>query len=209
MRFSLFPKTFKFYDLFLEQNEQILKAITVLEDIFTHYEDVARKSKEIQLIEAEGNTISREIARQLSQTFITPIDREDIHDINVSQEILLNVIKGISNRISLQSITQLTSASQELVKNLKLMLEEINHILHIFVKKQDPGVHVRRVHVLKEHSDMVIMQALASIYQIDLTKPDAIVDIITWSQIYDRIEKAVIRAENLANMLEGISLKYA
>jgi uncharacterized protein len=209
MGFSLLPKSYKFYDLFIEQNDQIVQATQVLCDIFAHYDDLQRRCKEIQLIEAEGNTISREIARQLSLTFITPIDREDIHDINVSQEALLNVIKGISNRIGLQSINKLTPLSQELISNFQFMIEEINQILHVFIKKKDPSLSVRRVQTLKEQNDTILLQALTDIYNIDLTKPDALVEIITWTQIYDRIEKAVIRAENLANMLEGIYLKYA
>jgi uncharacterized protein len=68
---------------------------------------------------------------------------------------------------------------------------------------------VRRVKTLKEHSDMVLVQALTDIYRSDLSGQDALIEIVTWTQIYDRIEKAVIRAENLAIMLEGISIKYA
>jgi uncharacterized protein Yka (UPF0111/DUF47 family) len=89
------------------------------------------------------------------------------------------------------------------------MVEEIHQILQCLTCNKEAGEHVRRVQTLKENSDHLLLQALTDIYEIDLTRPDAIVEIITWSQIYDRIEKAVIRAENLANTLEGISLKYA
>jgi len=209
MKFSLFPKSYKFYDLFTLQNEQILKAISTLNDIFNSEGDFQKKCKEIQLIEAEGNNISRDIAKQLSMTFITPIGREDIHTLNVAQEALLNVIKGICTRISLLNHTDFTPQSKELIGNLHFMIEEINKILHLFLKQKDPGENVRRVQTLKEHSDGVLLRALTEIHRADLTPPDALVEIITWSQIYDRIEKAVIRAENLANIWEGISLKYA
>jgi uncharacterized protein len=209
MRFTLLPRTFKFYDLFILQNEQIRKAISVLNEIFNQTGDLQMQCKEIQLIEAEGNTISRDIAKQLSLTFITPLDREDIHELNVAQEALLNVIKGISNRISLLSNTEFTHQSQELVRNLAFMIEEINAIMHQFLKKKDTGESVRRVQTLKEHSDIVLLNAMMEIHKTELTPSDALVEIITWMQIYDRIEKALIRAENLASIWEGISLKYA
>jgi uncharacterized protein len=209
MSFSLFPRTFKFYDMFLRQNTQIVRAITLLDETFRQEGDITRNCKEIQLIEAEGNTISRDITKQLSMTFITPLDREDIHDLNVAQEALLNVIKGISTRISLQPVNAMTKASQELIGNLHFMIEEIKKILELVTRKKDPSEEVRRVKTLKEHSDMVLVQALTEIYRVDLSGQEAIFEIVTWTQIYDRIEKAVIRAENLAVMLEGISIKYA
>jgi uncharacterized protein Yka (UPF0111/DUF47 family) len=209
MKFSLFPKSYKFYDLFILQIEQILKAITTLNNMFNNEGEMQRSCKEILLIEAEGNNISRDIAKQLSLTFITPIDREDIHDLNVAQEALLNVLKGICNRISLLTHTNFTPESKELICNLKFMIEEINNILQLFLKKKDPGENVRRVQTLKELSDAILLRALTEVYRTDLNQQDAIVEIITWSQIYDRIEKSVIRAENLANIWEGISLKYA
>lgn len=209
MAFSLFPRTFKFYDMFFRQNTQIVKAVTLLDEIFAQTGDLAHKFKEILLIEAEGNAISRDITKQLSMTFITPMDREDIHDLNVAQEALINVIKGISNRVSLQPATTMTKASQELVANLRFMIEEIHTILNQVIKKKDPAEAVRRVKTLKEHSDQTLLRALTEIYRADLHGSDAILEIVTWSQIYDRIEKGMIRAENLAIMLEGISIKYA
>ncbi|HNX01330.1 MAG TPA: DUF47 family protein [Candidatus Cloacimonadota bacterium] len=209
MKFSLFPKSYKFNDLFIQQNRHILKASKLLNEIFTKSEEIQHKVKEIQLIEAEGNGISREITRQLSLTFITPLDREDIHEINVAQEALLNVIKTIANRVGLHDSTTFTKHSKELISNFNFMIEEIHNVLEFALHKQDASESVRRVKTLKELSDVELLQALTEIYQIDLTRPDAIKDVVTWTQIYDRIEKAMLRAENLANMLEGISLKYA
>jgi uncharacterized protein len=209
MKFSLFPRSYKFNELFVQQNRQILKGCKLLNEIFQTSDDIPHKVKEIQLIEAEGNGIAREITRTLSLTFITHLDREDIHEINVAQEALMNVIKTIANRVGLHDSTTFTKHSRELISNFNFMLEEIHNVLELALNKQDASEHVRRVKSLKDISDVVLLQALTEIYQIDLSRTDAIVDIITWTQIYDRIEKAVLRAENLANMLEGISLKYA
>ena len=85
MGFSLFPRSAKFYDLFKEQHRKVAKAAGVLDDLFTSFEDVEERCKRITIIESEGNAISRRIAKELSLTFITPIDREDIHEINLTR----------------------------------------------------------------------------------------------------------------------------
>ena len=96
MRFSLFPKTVKFYDLFAKQSAKTLEAASLLSEIFSDFSDCSDKCAKINAAEAEGNAIFREIAAQLSLTFITPIDKEDIHEINLIQEDVLNLIKAIS-----------------------------------------------------------------------------------------------------------------
>ncbi len=209
MGFSLFPKTYKFYDLFIQQNKKIIEAANNLNLIFVEFTDVSRHCKEIQLIEAEGNRISRDLVRLLSLTFITPIDREDIHEINVAQEAILNNIKGISNRINMYNFTGITQPSKELVENLLIMLAENESILNNLINKKDAGESVRRVKKLKEDSDNILMHAIGDIYKFDLNNPNIILEIIKWTQIYDRIEKAIIRTENLATIMEGICLKYA
>lgn len=210
MGFSLFPKTYKFYDLFIKQNRIILDAATILTDIFETFSDLRTKCKEVQLLEAEGNYISREIAKRLSLTFITPIDREDIHELNVAQEAIMNVIKTISLRLESYNFKDVKKTAKELILNLKFMLEEIEIIIsNLFITKKEIDEHIRRIKTLKEEADSLLLRALGEIYEYDITAPDVIVEITKWTLMYDRIEKAFIRIENLANLLEGISLKYA
>jgi len=72
MGFSLFPRSVKFYDLFKEQHRKLAKAAGILDDLFTSFEEVEEHCKRINILESEGNTISRRIAKELSLTFITP-----------------------------------------------------------------------------------------------------------------------------------------
>lgn len=209
MGFSLFPKTYKFYEMFELQHQKIIEAIELLNDIFNNPEETSRKSKEITLIEMEGNRISREITKLLSMTFITPIDREDIHEVNVAQEALLNTIKGIANRVNMYSVCSFSDSSKELIENFKMIIDEHTHILKSMIKKKDPGESVRRVKKLKEDSDAILMRGIQEIYNLKVNDEHIVLEIIKWTQIYDRIEKAIVRADNLANILEGICLKYA
>lgn len=209
MGFSLFPKTYKFYDMFILQNDKIKDAVKILNSIFNDPADINRKCKEITLIEDEGNHISSDITRLLSSTFITPIDREDIHEINVAQEALLNAIKSLANRMNMYNVIEVTRASQELIENLDMILHEHEFILKAMINKKDAIEHLRKVKKLKEDSDNILMHGIHDIYNFNLKDDNIVLEIIKWTQIYDRIEKTIIRADNLANIMEGICIKYA
>jgi uncharacterized protein Yka (UPF0111/DUF47 family) len=89
MSFSLFPKAPKFFELFREQNRIIAEAATVLDTIVQEYGECDVRCQMVNRLESDGDAVNRTIARALSTTFITPLDREDIHDLNVSQEAIL------------------------------------------------------------------------------------------------------------------------
>jgi len=209
MGFSLFPKTYKFYEMFELQHQKIKQALQILKSIFNDPTDMNRKCKEITLIEDEGNRISSDITRLLSSTFITPIDREDIHEINVAQEALLNSIKSLANRVNMYNIDKATKASIELVENLDMILNEHEQILKAMTHKKDAIENIRKIKKLKEDSDTVLMHGIHNIYSLNPKDDNIVLEVIKWTQIYDRLEKTIIRADNLANIMEGICVKYA
>lgn len=215
MGFTLFPKTVKFYELFETQNRKLQKAACVLHDIFTDFECVEEKCMKINLIESEGNKVSRDIATQLSLTFITPIDREDIHEINISQERILNLLKAISTRIGLYDFDRIKYPARKLISNLTLMIEETGSMLSMLsrLSKLDGrtgfDAHLEKVRALKYDSETILLVALGETYDDAVQTPEALLSIIKWSHIYDRIEETVSRTEALADILEGVMLKNA
>jgi uncharacterized protein len=209
MGFSLFPKTPKFYNLFLEQNSKMVQAAALLHEVFSDFTDITQRCKKIIDLELEGNTASGEITRALSLTFITPIDREDIHEINMAQEDVTNLIKAISTRIGLYGFKEVKAAAIHLLGNLKAMVQETGNMLNQLSKKKEVEKHSKVIKALKGDSDMVLLVALGELYEQQLQGYEAVLDIIKWTQIYDRIEEAVGRTEYLANTIEGIVLKNA
>lgn len=209
MGFSFFPKEIQFFELFAKQNEKLREAVLVLNGIFQEFSDVENKCKSINLIEEDGNGISRSIAQQLSQTFITPIDREDIHDINIAQEDLLNLIKAISTRIGLYDFQFIKFPAKKLVKNLTAMVEENGRMLDRLSERKPVEQGARTVKALKYECEMLLLVALGEVYDIKLTGFDSVMEIVKWTHIYDRIEQAVNRAEGLADIIEGVVLKNA
>ncbi|MCY3018436.1 MAG: DUF47 family protein [Planctomycetota bacterium] len=209
MSFSLFPKTVEFYELFRQQNKKLVEAATVLDQIFSEFSGVPAKCKRINAVEAEGNPLSRDIAKQLSLTFITPIDREDIQAINLAQEDVINLIKAISTRIGLYGFQSVGDAARHLVGNLKAMIVNVGAMLEQMIAKKDVDELSQKVKQLKLESESLLLVALGEIYERKIGGADEVMDIFKWSQIYDRIEEAINRTEHLANVVEGICIKYA
>lgn len=209
MGFSFFPKEIQFFDLFQEQYGKLNEAVTALNSIFQEFEDVENKCKSINLIEETGNGIARSISQQLSMTFITPIDREDIHNINIAQEDLLNLIKAISTRIGLYDFHVVKFPAKKLVKNLSIMIEEGGRMLERLRERKAVDESAKKVKSLKYECEMLLLVALGEVYDIKLTGFDAVMEIVKWTHIYDRIEQAVNQAERLADIIEGVVLKNA
>ncbi|MBF0551634.1 MAG: DUF47 family protein, partial [Deltaproteobacteria bacterium] len=157
MRLSLFPKTVKFFELFKKQNQRVVDAVSLLDNIFSNFTDVKEKCKKINEIEAEGNLISRDIARELASTFITPIDREDIHEINMAQEDIQNIIRSISLRISFYSFSYIPDAARHLVKFLRLILEETGQMLSCLAAKKDVCEQIEKIYSFRKETEMFFL----------------------------------------------------
>lgn len=209
MSFSLFPKSPKFFELFREQNRAIVHAATVLEKIVQEIDDCEERCQTVNIIEAEGDVLTRTIAHQLSSTFITPIDREDIHEINVSQEAILNHIQAVSSRFGVYGFLRVRFPAKRMVYNLKSMVTELGAMLGTLGGKGEVEQNVKRVKELKVECEMLLLSALAELYEGQSTDHAGILEIMKWTQVYDRIDKAVNRSWSLAKTIEGIVLKNA
>jgi hypothetical protein len=209
MSFRLFPKAPKFFDFFREQNRIIVEAATVLNTIVLDYGDCDVRCQIINRLEADGDALNRTISKLLSTTFITPIDREDIHLINSSQETILNHIQAISNRIGVYEFTRMRFPAQRMVSNVKDMVTEIGVLLGMLGNKEEMADFVGQIRHQKKECEMLLLSGLGELYDNPDASPAEMMEIIKWTHVYDRIDKAFNRAWQLAKAIEGIVLKNA
>lgn len=209
MSFSLFPKSPKFFDFFREQNRIMVEAATALNAIAQGSASCEESCHLINRLESDGDKINRKISHELSTTFITPIDREDIHEINVAQETILNHIQAISVRLGVYEFNLIRFPAKRMISSLKAMISEIGMILAQLGTRNEVHQSVKQVQDLKNECEMLLLSGLAELY--DNPEPDnaAILDIMKWTHVYDRIDKAIGRTWGLAKTIEGISLKNA
>ena len=209
MSFSLFPKEVKFFDLFKEQHRKLKKAVHILDDIFQNCRDVDDCCTRINIIEDEANSISRKISTELAATFITPLDREDIHHINVTQEALVNIVKAAASRVSLFDFTEITFPAKRLVANLKIMVDEMGLVLDKLSKGKDAKESIERIKTLKYECEMLLMVGLGELFDTQEDNAKRVLQIVKWNHVYGRLELAVDRTEHLIDVLEGVMLKHA
>jgi hypothetical protein len=206
---SFFPKVVKFFDFFSQQNELLVDSASTLNDLFNDYTGISEKCGKIAKNETAGDDISREISKALALTFITPIDREDIHAVNLAQEDALNSIRAISTRIGLYHFTQVKPGARDLIKQLLLMHQEISKMIEGLKTRKGSEEHALKVKEMMIHADMLLLLSMGEIYENQPEGSGDFMDLIKWSHIYDRIEEALAKAEILANVTEGVSLKNA
>jgi predicted phosphate transport protein (TIGR00153 family) len=204
-RFRLIPREESFYDLFVRQAEVLVQGADVLADIAGSFENVASKAARLHDIEHEADEVTHEIMRRLNSTFVTPLDREDIHELASSMDDILDHIDAAADLLVLhkieEPIPEMKAQADLLVKAAATTLGAMRELPH-FERLEAHGVEINR---LENEGDRVHRQATADLFSGDYKA----MDVLKWKGIIDELEAAMDEVEDVANTLEGIALKQA
>lgn len=209
MAFTLFPKSIRFFDMLIKQNTILQEVSADLGLIFEDATKVDEAFKRISVKEEEGDELCREIARQLSQTFITPIDREDIYRINRTQEDSINFLKNIAVRAKVSGLHRILFPARKMLANVNLMIIHTGEMIEALKAQKEVGAIVHRIKNLKGECDMLLGTGLSEVQDSEVQELKAVVDIIKWVQVYDRIEQVIERVDDLSDAIEEVVLKNA
>jgi predicted phosphate transport protein (TIGR00153 family) len=206
--FSLMPREKVFFDLFEASAKNVRSGAEALCDLLHCYRDVDAKAKKIKAIEHEGDQITHQTFERLNKTFITPLDREDIHAIASRLDDVLDFIDTAVNRMILYKIPEPTADAKALGECL---LQATGAVVDAVIKLRDlkdpEGVLKLcvAIHTHENTGDRLIQRALADLFD----QSRSPVDIIKWKDIYQDLETATDRCEDVANALEAVVLKNA
>jgi uncharacterized protein len=209
MVFTLFPKSIRFFDLLIQQNEILKDVASELSKLFSDFATIDENYKRITINEEKGDELCREIARQLSGSFITPIDREDIYRINLAQEDSINFLKSIATRTHVSGFSRIRFPAMKMTQNISLMAATTGRLISALQGKEDVGTLVRESKDLKLECEMLLSTGLSELQDGTITEISGVVDIIKWIQIYDRIEQVIERIDDLVDAIEEVVLKNA
>ncbi|MBE9469981.1 MAG: DUF47 domain-containing protein [Chloroflexi bacterium] len=207
-KFLMTPRDTKFYDLFEQDTRNLVVSAEKLVDLFDNYENVEAKAKQLKDLEHRGDAITHEIIQRLHRTFVTPIDREDIALLANSLDDVMDFIEAAGRTAFLYRIAQPTERARELasiVAKVAYKLDEVMPSLRRRNQFQWILEQCVEINSLENEADDVHHAALAELFH-DCT--DAC-EIIKWREIYQHMEDATDRGEDVANVLEGIVLKNA
>ena len=208
MRFSLIPRSGRFYDLFEESARKLVVASEALADLLDHFENVETKTAYIKDLEHEADEITHAIYRQVHQTFVTPLDREDIAALAQRTDDVMDYIEGASTAIRIYGISQPTPAARGLADLIRLQciqLERAVSSLRHRGRLRSILEQLKEINRLENEADSLFLASMAELFQGEMSS----VDIIKWRDIYDQLERATDSSEQVAHILEAIVLKHA
>jgi uncharacterized protein len=206
MKLRLLPREEKFYELFKLDAENVKKGVEALKDLVDHYEDIDQKFQKIKSIEHQGDEITHEIITKLRGTFITPLEREDIHELASGLDDVLDCIEGVASRLCFFKIARPTPEIKELVGIINSAVEQIYEAVLHLGKLGHMHSFCREVNSLEYKADLIGQKAIADLFE-DTKKVEELKDLIKLKEIYGRLETAADRCEDVANVLEGIMVK--
>lgn len=201
----ILPREAKFFELFVDMAKNIERAAEQLVELLKNYDNVPDRVRMIKDVEHLGDQMTHDLFTRLNKTFITPIDREDIHELASSLDDVLDMIDAVASRMLIYRIEKPTedsvrlaelihSGSQTLVKALAV-LEKQDHIIE----------HCIEINRLENEGDRISRVAIARLFD---NHQDPIY-IIKWKEIYEVLEKAIDKCEDVANVIEGVVVKNA
>jgi predicted phosphate transport protein (TIGR00153 family) len=208
-KFSFIPRDMEFYDLFDRETANLVVAAEKLVDLFNNYENVEAKAKELKDLEHRGDVITHEIIARVHRSFVTPIDSEDITLLAHSLDDVMDFIEAAGRTAWLYHIAQPTERARELAGIVDKMARKLNEVMPQ-LRHRDKFKWILKecveINTLENEADDVQHAALAELFE--ACRTDAC-EVIKWRELYGHLEDATDRGEDVANVLEGVVLKYA
>ena len=205
MAFRLIPREARFFDDFVEMAEQIRLGATMLEEMLAPDKPIWDKADQIKEVEHKCDFLTHEIIQRLHRTFVTPLDREDIHDLARSLDDVMDAIDDSAAVVRLYSIERVRPDARELARVIKASTDEMVKALKALERRKgvaEPAVEINR---LENEADRVHYAAVRRLFEEERDP----ITIMKWKEILDFLEESTDRCEDVANVVEGIVVKHA
>jgi predicted phosphate transport protein (TIGR00153 family) len=199
----LIPKDEKFYDLFIADGENLLEAARALEAMVHSYDRLEERVTEIQALEKKGDQIDDEVARRMQKSFITPFDREDIHELVVHLDDVVDGIQATAETFTIYGITQPDDDVKQLVAILTGQAVQLQEALTKLERKRDITQHLQIVHELEHKADALSRAAIGRLFKGGMDP----LEVIKLRDLYTVIEETIDAAEDAAEVIERILAK--
>jgi uncharacterized protein len=204
-RFSLVPKDRVFFDLFAEGGQNTLRTAKLLRDMLESWPDEHGLATDILKAEQEGDRITHDIIQRLNTTFVTPIDREDIHTLATQMDDIVDYMEEVADFMGLYRIEAPMDQSQALAEVLVKCCEQLYGLLQNLRGFKDLDHYWIEIHRLENDGDRIYRDAVASLFA-DRIDPMVV---IRWRDVFLRLERAIDAVETSASIVEGIVIKNA
>ncbi len=205
MGFTLFPKTVKFFEYFSRQQRLAEEAADLLVALLKEEGRISDQCRRIYELALETSGLAREIARLLAETFITPIDREDVYRIAKGYAEILNQIRGLAVRVGLYQANNHRNQLYELFVDFQRMISGCGRLLEGIARESYDAGPIADILRIKTESDNLLLVAMGELHELGEVRGDC----LTRAQVLDRCETLLTATEQFAFVLEAIGIKNA
>lgn len=201
----LLPRERSFFTMFTEVTANIQDGARALAALFQDYRDVPAQVQHIKSLEHRGDQLAHDIFTKLNQTFVTPFDREDIHELTSKLDDVLDLIDAVATRLVIYQVDKLRPGAAELAAILVRATAEIHGAVSHLEKQDGILDHCIEINRLENEGDTAVRAAIARLFQEEKNP----VELIKWKEILEVLEIATDKCEDVANILEAVVLKSA
>jgi predicted phosphate transport protein (TIGR00153 family) len=201
----ILPRDDSFFTRFIELAETVNAGALALVEMLRHYDSPAEDSQKIKQLEHKGDTLTHELITKLNQTFITPFDREDIHMLSSRIDDVLDLVDAASSRLVLYRMHTIRPGIVELAEVLQQAAARILDAVRVLEKRDHILDYCIEINRLENEADRISRDLIAGLFA---TEKDP-VEILKWKEIIEVLETGADKAEDVANVIEAITLKSA
>jgi predicted phosphate transport protein (TIGR00153 family) len=206
MPISLVPRERQFFVLFRDNASNLMEGLRSLDALLaSEGSDFAEHARRLRDLEHQGDEITHRIYQELNRTFITPFDREDIYALTNAVDDVIDLVEETADTIVIDGIDRITDEAREMGQILLQIGQELIQAFEKLESRRDLTQHWVRIHDLENQGDRVTRGAIGALFR-DGHDP---IYVIKWKDVYALLEKTVDRTEDVANILESVTIKNA
>jgi len=201
--FRLIPREEKFYTDFLAIADQLTKGAAALETMLASDPPLVDKADEIKEIEHQCDFLAHAIFQRLHRTFVTPLDREDIHALTGALDDVMDTIDATAGYVRLYRVTEIRFGARELARIISEMTKAVRQAVEGMEPRKAVATHIVEINRLENEADRLHFEAVKRLFD---EEKDPIM-IFKWKEILDQLEDATDRCEDVADVIGGVVLK--
>lgn len=205
---GLLPRDTSFFDHFEEQGRKTVDGCRAFIALIDDPVNAVEHAKKIKVIEEECDAITHRVVESLHKTFITPIDRNDIYRLMTKMDDIMDFVEAAAERMALYEIRTTTKELRDLARVLVSSAERVLEAVSGLRNLKNPQLMLEKcveINRLENEADALLRGTLAKLFK---EEKDAIA-IIKWKEIYELLETATDRCEDVANIIEGVVLEHS
>jgi len=205
-RFSLIPKEEQYFGLFRQMTSHIYDAASKLKEMLDDRQgDFPAHLRIIKAIEHQCDELTHSISKKLNSSFITPFDREDIYMLSGALDDIVDLIDDAARAIVMYNVRETTDYARQFGDVIQRMAVQLHEVVSTLERPAGINERLVEIHRLENEGDDLYHEAIGELFR---DTPDPL-RVIRWKDIYDKLEAAVDRCEQAANIIETVIIKHA